>query len=270
MRTRGINLAIVTLGLGTAIELMIFSNGDYTGGFAGTQIGKPTLFGSDINAITHPGATPSCAWSCFALVALMVANMRRGRSGRRLIAVRTNERAAAALGISVPGAKMYAFALSAGIAALGGTLLAFRKDVIIYSSEFTNFTSILVVAWSFIGGIGYLFGPIFGATLAAGSLGAQILERDLRQRHPVHPADRRRLVILLVLQNQDGIAKESINQFAWLRQKLGGQVPVGPRRAAETFELPEPEDRARRVRARSRSATSPSATAASSPSTTCR
>ena len=42
VRTRGINLAIVTLGLGTAIELMLFNNPDYTGGIAGTQVGDPT------------------------------------------------------------------------------------------------------------------------------------------------------------------------------------------------------------------------------------
>ena len=111
----------------------------------------------------------------------MVASIRRGRSGRRLLAVRTNERAAAALGISVPGAKVYAFAVSAGIAAVGGILLAFRKDVIIYGTEFTNFTSILVVAWSFIGGIGFLFGPMFGSTLAPGSRrGAAVRTRSSR------------------------------------------------------------------------------------------
>ena len=37
VRARGINLAIVTLGLGSAIELMIFNNGDFVGGFAGTR-----------------------------------------------------------------------------------------------------------------------------------------------------------------------------------------------------------------------------------------
>ena len=111
----------------------------------------------------------------------MVANLRRGRSGRRLLAVRTNERAAAALGISVPGAKVYAFAVSAGIAALGGVLLAFRKDVINYSNEFPNFTSILVVAWSFIGGIGFLFGPILGATLAPGTHRRPDHRRPLRR-----------------------------------------------------------------------------------------
>src|SRR5258706_5341093 len=44
VRARGINLAIVTLGLGTAIELMIFQNGRYVGGFGGTQIRMPHLF----------------------------------------------------------------------------------------------------------------------------------------------------------------------------------------------------------------------------------
>ena len=114
----------------------------------------------------------------------MVANVRRGRSGRRLLAVRTNERAAAALGISVPGAKIYAFALSAGIAAVGGTLLAFRKDTIVYGTEFTNFTSITVVGWAFVGGIGFLIGPFIGATLAPGLDRRPHLRRHLLRPRP--------------------------------------------------------------------------------------
>ena len=47
-------------------------------------------------------------------IGLLVAH----RTGRRLVAVRTNERAAASLGISVVGVKPYAFAVSAGIAAV--------------------------------------------------------------------------------------------------------------------------------------------------------
>ena len=39
---QGINLAIVTLGLGTTIELMLFKNRNYTGGVQGTQVGNPT------------------------------------------------------------------------------------------------------------------------------------------------------------------------------------------------------------------------------------
>ncbi|MGE4086426.1 MAG: branched-chain amino acid ABC transporter ATP-binding protein/permease, partial [Vicinamibacterales bacterium] len=251
VRARGINLAIVTLGLGTGIELMVFQNGDFVGGFAGTKVGKPSLFGWDFNAINHPGRYAIVSMVCFTVVALMVASMRRGRSGRRLLAVRTNERAAAALGISVPGAKVYAFAVSAGIAALGGILLAFRKDVIIYGNEFTNFTSILTVAWSFIGGIGFLFGPIFGSTLAPGSLGAQlsnvIFASVTRYLQLIGGA----FVVLLVLQNQDGIARESINQVAFVTAKLRGWLPgLRRERPPERVELPSlPEGRERdRVR----------------------
>ena len=62
------------------------------------------------------------------LAALAVANLRRGRIGRRLLAVRTNERAAAAIGVNVFEAKLYAFTLSAGIAGLGGVLLGFSNS----------------------------------------------------------------------------------------------------------------------------------------------
>jgi ABC-type branched-subunit amino acid transport system ATPase component/branched-subunit amino acid ABC-type transport system permease component len=244
VRARGINLAIVTLGMGSAMELMIFNNGDLVGGFAGTQVGKPELFGLDINAISHPGRYAIVCMVILALVSLMVASMRRGRSGRRLLAVRTNERAAAALGISVPGAKMYAFSVSAGIAAIGGVLLAFRKDVILYGSEFTNFTSILVVAWSFIGGIGYLLGPIFGSTLAPGSLGAQLTNTILDSITQYIQLIGGVLVVLLVLQNQDGIAKESINQFKWVVGKVGAKLGRRREPVVETFELP-PEERER-------------------------
>ena len=245
VRARGINLAIVTLGLGTAIELMIFQNGRFVGGFAGTKIGRPHLFGWDFNAITHPGRYAILSMGFFVVLALMVASLRRGRSGRRLLAVRTNERAAAALGISVPGAKVYAFAVSAGIAAVGGVLLAFRKDVIIYGNEFTNFTSILVVAWSFIGGIGFLFGPMSGSTLAPGSLGAQISNAVFSGISRYLLLVGGAFVVLLVLQNQDGVAKEAINQLHWIGSKLKDRLPK--RKAAEPkrFVLPDGGDVAR-------------------------
>ncbi|MDY7106851.1 MAG: branched-chain amino acid ABC transporter permease/ATP-binding protein [Actinomycetota bacterium] len=220
VRARGINLAIVTLGLGSAIELMVFNNGRFVGGFAGTTIGKPSLFGIDVNAIAHPGRYAIVCMVVFIAVALMVANLRRGRAGRRLLAVRTNERAAAALGISVPGAKVYAFALSAGIAALGGTLLAFRKDVIIYGTEFSNFTSITAVGWAFVGGIGFLVGPLFGSTLAPGSLGAQLSNAIFSGLDEYIQLIGGGILILLVLQNQDGIAREATVQLRGLATRL--------------------------------------------------
>lgn len=242
VRARGLNLAILTLGLGTALELMLFNNGDLTGGFSGTVVGKPTLFGIEIQATRYPFRYALVCLGFFVVLALMVASMRRGRTGRRLLAVRTNERAAAALGISVPGAKLYAFALSAGIAAVGGTLLAFRKDTIVYGTEFTNFQSITAVGWAFVGGIGFLIGPVIGATMAPGSVGVRISDAIFSGLDRYLTVIGGGIVILLVLQNQDGIAKESAAQLRWLGSKIAGLIPDRSPKGKPTIELP-PERR---------------------------
>jgi sulfate-transporting ATPase len=238
VRTRGINLAIVTLGLGSAVELVLFGNTDFTGGFGGTQIGEPTLFGLNINAAAHPTRYGLVALGCLIVASIAVANLRRGRSGRRLIAVRTNERAAAALGISVPGAKLYAFAVAAAIAGLGGILFAFRTTSINYS-EFTSFTSITMVAYAMIGGIGYLFGPVIGATLAPGAFSERLLNQINSGIGKYIPLIGGVSVILLVLVNQNGVVKEQIAQIAFLRSKLGGFIPFLKPTEAPRRTLPE-------------------------------
>ena len=245
VRARGLNLAIVTLGLGTTLQLMVFNSPALTGGFGGTVVGKPTLFGWEIQATRYPFRYAIVCLGLFTVLALMVAQLRRGRSGRRLLAVRTNERAAASLGISVPGVKIYAFALSAGIAAVGGTLLAFRKDTIVYGSEFTNFTSITAVGWAFVGGIGYLVGPAIGATLAPGSLGARLSDAIFSGLDRYLQVIGGAIVILLVLQNQNGIAKESAAQLKWIGRKLWALIPN--RTPAQPTAIVLPAERRERV-----------------------
>ena len=167
----------------------------YTGGIEGTQIGDAHLFGIDINAITHPTRYGLFALACFVLAALVVANVRRGRTGRRLIAVRTNERAAAALGISVAGAKLYAFAAVGGRSpALGGILLAFRDPARSTTRRSTTSRRSSTVGLALIGGLGYLVRA--GASARRSSTGGvqrPAARRDLRRRRQVHRADRRRL-----------------------------------------------------------------------------
>ena len=208
LRTRGITLAVVTLGLGASMDYMVFNNGSLTGGVNGMPVGRPSVFGIDVSAIAYPERYAFLTLLFLVLVTLGVANVRRGRSGRRLIAVRTNERAAAALGINVTTAKMYAFALAAGIAAAGGILLSFRYEQISFSTSFTNFESISAVGWAMIGGIGFLLGPIVGATLAPGSLGAALLDSIPGDIGRFLPLISGLLLILFVVQNQDGSAKE--------------------------------------------------------------
>ena len=240
VRTRGISLAVVTLGLGTALEYMIFNNGPLTGGVSGTDIGEPTVFGLNVNAAQYPERYAFVSLVVLIIMIVIVANVRRGRSGRRLIAVRTNERAAAALGISVGAAKVYAFGLAAAIAAAGGTLLAFRNQQIAYGNVFTNFTSISAVGWSMIGGIGYLLGPVFGATLAPGSITGTLLNAIPGEFSRLLPLISGLLLILFVLQNQDGMAKEMSLTGRLIRSKLPsrstGKTRVAPTAGARAVE----------------------------------
>ena len=231
VRSRGIQLAIVTLGLGTAIQLMLFNNGDYTGGFQGLEVGTPTLFGLEIDAVGHPERYALFALACFVVCALVAANVRRGRTGRRLLAVRTNERAAAALGIGVRSAKLYAFGLSAAFAALGGILIAFR-DSSIFFTAFDALKSITAVGFAVIGGVGYLAGPLIGGTLAPGAIGTNISDAIFSGVAQYLELISGAILILLVLQNQDGMARQTIHQLQWVAAKLGR------RRAPVPTELP--------------------------------
>lgn len=219
IRTRGINLAIITLGLGTALELIVFDNQNLTGGVQGTIVSTPTLFGLVIDSGRYPARYGLVCLAALVLMTLMVGNLRQGRSGRRLIAVRTNERAAAALGISVRGAKLYSFAVAAGIAALGGVLLAFRQTSLGFAG-YTAFGSISLVAFSVIGGLGYLAGPVFGGTIAPGGLDAAILDHFGDGVSRWIPLIGGVSVLLLVLLNQDGVIKETIGQAGLVRSLL--------------------------------------------------
>ena len=137
LRTRGVNLAVVTLGLSVVISELVIGNSALTGGFGGTRLDEVSLFGLDIDGFVHPGRYGIVVLVFLTAAALVVANVRRGATGRRFVAVRDNERAAAALGVSVYGVKLTAFGLAAGLAALGGTLLALRQTTV----DFTQFNA---------------------------------------------------------------------------------------------------------------------------------
>jgi ABC-type branched-subunit amino acid transport system ATPase component/ABC-type branched-subunit amino acid transport system permease subunit len=170
LRTRGANLAILTLGLGVAVQLMIFGNPSYTGGVEGTPLPSSTFFGINIDPIAHPDRYLIFCLLWLVLVCWMVSNVRRGRVGRRLISLRANERAAASLGISLFETKLYAFALSGAIAGLGGVLIAFQYRAIVYDT-FDPLTSINALLQAVIGGIGYVLGALFGSAFTQGAVG---------------------------------------------------------------------------------------------------
>lgn len=221
VRTRGVNLAIITLGLGTTLEAMVFQNTDLstTTGSDGIAVGSQTLFGISISGVDHPQRYAAVVLVLFVATALVVANVRRSRTGRRLIAVRANERAAAALGVDVRAAKLYAFGLSSAIAALAGVLTGFRSTSVVFS-DFASFDSITALGLAVIGGAGFLVGPLFGATFAAGTVGARFGDLVLPGLSDWMPLIGGIILVLTLVGNQDGIAKDVGRQAAGLRRRL--------------------------------------------------
>src|SRR4029077_6723999 len=145
-----------------------------TGGFEGIVVRSPEIFGYQLDPFAHPQRYAALMMVALVLVSLLVANLRIGATGRQMIAVRSNERAAAALGISVVGVKVYAFAIGAGVAALGGILLGFREGSVQFAN-FNVFGSILLGQYAVIGGSGWISGVVAGAAAAPGALVEQFV-----------------------------------------------------------------------------------------------
>lgn len=173
LRTRGITLAVATLALGAALVAVVLLNPSYTGGVSGIFVKSPTLFGWSLDPFAHPDRYALVTVTVFVLLALMVANIRRGVTGRRLLAVRSNERAAASLGVHVAWVKSYAFMVASGIAAIGGIMLAFIQPSV-QLSGFDVFTCVLIVAATVTGGVGYVPGALLGSLMISGGVISKI------------------------------------------------------------------------------------------------
>ena len=237
LRTRGVNLAVVTLGLGFIVSEVVFANPNYLGEAldGGTRIGQVTLFGIEVDAVNHPHAWAVVSLVAFVLLALLVANLRRSRTGQRLIAVRTNERAAASLGISVFGVKLYAFAVSAGLAAVAGILVGFRGQLITYT-EFNVFASINSLGYAVIGGLGYVLGAVFAAPNAVGGLGTSVIEDVVGLADQWDLILGSLLVFVILIVHQNGIADLVVSHGRGFWERLH----LVPRRT-ERAPLPDAE-----------------------------
>jgi branched-chain amino acid transport system permease protein len=175
IRARGVNLAVVTVAGAVAIEELVFRNPALTGGFEGSKVPAPSLFGIDLGIGGGSGhAYPRVAFGLFVLavlaaVALGVAWLRGGPFGRGLLATRANERAAAAAGVDTSRAKLFAFGLSAFIAGIAGALLGYQQGQLSFGS-FGVFVSLSFLAIAYLGGIARISGAMVGGALVAGGI----------------------------------------------------------------------------------------------------
>jgi branched-chain amino acid transport system permease protein len=148
------------------------------------SVPAPSLFGFSFgpNAPLHGlnGAVPSPLFGWFVLVvlcviAVLVCNLRRSALGRDMLAVRANERAAAAAGVDVRRTKLVGFTLSAAIAGIGGVLLAYQTGWIT-PDTYDTFTSLALIAFAYISGITTVAGAVWGGLIFTSGLVAFALQ----------------------------------------------------------------------------------------------
>jgi branched-chain amino acid transport system permease protein len=178
LRVRGVSLAVVTLGAAVAISQFGFINQTWGGGATGSPVPEPHLFGIDLGPQSAfrglDGSLPSpvFGWVVLAVtvgVCLLVASVRRGNLGQRMLAVRSNERSAAAAAIDVRSVKLIAFGISAFIAGVAGSLYAYNFGSV-SASRFDALTALGLIAFAYVGGITLISGAIFAGLISTEAL----------------------------------------------------------------------------------------------------
>jgi ABC-type branched-subunit amino acid transport system ATPase component/branched-subunit amino acid ABC-type transport system permease component len=167
LRIRGLPVAVVTLALAVFLEAVWFRNTDFVSA-SGENVSGPTLFGLNLR-VGAGGAYPRIEFCLLVLavlvgVAVGVAKLRKSRLGSAMLAVRANERSAAAAGIDVVRTKLAAFAIGAFIAGLGGALLAYQQTNVTFDS-FDAVLGLSVFATAYLAGITSVSGGILAGLL---------------------------------------------------------------------------------------------------------
>jgi len=163
LRLRGDYLAIVTLGFGEIIRLVLENWNALSFGPSGiANIDRPGFFGI---ALSLEGAT---RYMYFLVVGLavftvfVVNRLQNSRIGRAWIALREDEIACQAMGIDKARTKLTAFALGATWAGMGGVVFA-AKTTFINPASFTIWESIIILCIVVLGGMGSMIGIILAA-----------------------------------------------------------------------------------------------------------
>ena len=165
LRLRGDYLAIVTLGFGEIIRLVLENWNEFSFGPSGiSNIPKPAIPGM---AFSLEGSTIFIFYIIVALVIFtifVINRLENSRIGRAWIALKDDEIACQAMGINKAKTKLRAFALGATWAGMGGVVFA-AKTTFINPASFTIWESVIILCTVVLGGMGSIAGVISGALL---------------------------------------------------------------------------------------------------------
>ncbi|MGB3221772.1 MAG: branched-chain amino acid ABC transporter permease [Desulforhopalus sp.] len=165
LRLRGDYLAIVTLGFGEIIRLILENWGEFSKGPSGiSNIARPSFFGIELS-LEQSILYTYYLMVLFVVVTIFVVNrLQDSRLGRAWIALREDEIACQAMGIDKRKTKLVAFSLGAFWAGIVGVVFA-AKTTFINPASFTFLESAIILSIVVLGGMGSIIGVIFGALI---------------------------------------------------------------------------------------------------------
>ena len=172
LRLQGLYLALATAAFAVFLDRWVFTLPavDLLGVrlelFSGGTLRVDRLELPGVSFASARASAVLCA-AVFAILAAFVVWVRQGRFGRRLIAIRTSPAAASTLGVRVNRTRFQVFALSAGMAGLGGALLAGVWGGG-SSEQFSFVESLVVLLLVVVGGVSLIGGALFAGLSTLG------------------------------------------------------------------------------------------------------
>lgn len=169
LRLHGITLAMVTLGIALVFDKYVFQDhlfDWFTGGTGGWQVGSANLLGIPVDSSAHLLASYDVLLALFCITALLMVNLHQSGAGRRFRAIRDSELAASTMGVNLTRYKLIAFAMSAGIAGLGGSFYPLVAGSV-SPQPFWVFTSLQLAAIGVLMGVRYVPAAALGGLFMA-------------------------------------------------------------------------------------------------------
>ncbi|MCU1454194.1 MAG: transporter [Acidimicrobiales bacterium] len=207
LRVRGLPVAVVTLALAVALDAFWFSNPTLTNN-NNPAVVSPKLFGLDLSV--GAGQTQNrFAFGLMCLIVLLavgigVAFLRRSRLGAAMLAVRANERSAAAAGVDIARTKIVAFTLSSFIAGLGGALLAYQQTRA-NEAAYNPIFGLGLFATAYLAGITSLSGGVLAGLAVNGGILFVLLGEHTKLGKWYEVVTGLMLVLVVIL-NPEGVA----------------------------------------------------------------
>ncbi|MBU0944507.1 MAG: branched-chain amino acid ABC transporter permease [Proteobacteria bacterium] len=163
LRLRGDYLAIVTLGFGEIIRLVLENWNDFSQGPSGiANISRPGFFGIDMSFSASINYIYYLVVGLVVVTIFVVNRLQSSRLGRAWLALREDEIACQAMGIDKTKTKLIAFSLGAFWAGLVGVIFA-AKTTFVNPASFTFLESAIILSIVVLGGMGSIVGVILGA-----------------------------------------------------------------------------------------------------------